>query len=346
MKNKKIIVKVFNVLFFFIVAFVTFYIIFKRNNISFMLKKLSSINIVYVLLAILFMFIYISCEGINIRRVLITLGDKVSIIRSFKYAVVGFFFSAVTPSASGGDPAQLYFMSKDNLSISHSTLALLVELSSFQLVSGILTFVGLIFNREVIMNDVGNLKYFVFIGMLVNIVFLIFLLVMIFSKKLGEKLFNFIFKVLEFFHYKKIDKFKEKSIKQIEEYNFCAMYLKKNKKVLVKIVLTTFVEFLIYYSIPYLIYLSFGLSKYSVFKFITLGAVLYTSVGFLPLPGAMGASEGGFVVLFKMLFPEMILSSAMIISRGISYYLFVLLCGLFIIAFMIKEKFSKGKNSI
>lgn len=337
MKNKRKI-RILNAIFFVIVAFITFYIIFKKNKLTLIIKNLSEVNIFYVLLACFFMFIYIACEGINIRRILKTLNDKITFKSSFKYASVGFFFSAITPSASGGDPMQLYFMKKDNLPLSHSALSLLVELTSFEIVCSFLSLFGYFYNFDIINNQIGRLKYLVIIGIIINILYVLLLLVLIFSKKIAEKLSMFLVKFLELFHYKNIDTFKIKMNKQIEEYHNCSIYIKNNKKLLIKIVLTTFIELLLYHSVPYCIYLAFGLGKYDIITFISLSSVLYTSVAFLPLPGSMGASEGTFVILYKMFFPLNLLSSAMLLSRGISYYLFVVITGVLILACVIRKK--------
>ena len=67
--------------------------------------------------------------------------------------------------------------------------------------------------------------------------------------------------------------------------------LKRNKKILFKIILTTIVQIVLYHSIPYIIYLSFGLNEANFLQFLSLQAVLYISVSSIPLPGAVGASE-------------------------------------------------------
>lgn len=344
MKNNNNKIKILNIIFFVLIAIITFYTIFKKNDIFLIIKTISKVNVLYIIIAILFMLIYISCEGINIRRVLKTLNHDISFASSFKYASVGFFFSGITPSASGGDPAQLYFMSKDNISISHGALSLLVELTSFQFVCCILAIIGLILNRSVLFGKVGYIRYFIIIGIIINLIFLIFLVVMIFSKKLALKLLDLVIKILGKFRYKKIDLFKEKALNQIEEYHNCSLYLKDNKKILLKILLTTIVELILYHSIPYCIYLSFGLNSFSIIKFITLSAVLYTAVAFLPSPGSMGVSEGGFMILYKVLFPLPLLSSAMIISRTISFYLFIIVCGLLILICIVLNKIKDRKN--
>lgn len=336
--KKKIIIKIVNALIFIFVGFITFFVIFKKNNISIIISNIKEVNILYILLAFIFMIIYIACEGINIRRILRTLNDKITIKSSFKYASVGFFFSAITPSASGGDPMQLYFMKKDNLPISHSAISLLIELTSFELICCILAVFGYFYNFNIINSHIGSLKYLVIIGIIFNILYITLLLVMIFSKKLANKIYNIIIKLLNLIHYKKINAFKDRLNKQIEEYHKCSILIKKNKNMLIKVFLTSLIELIVYHMIPYLIYLSFGLNKNDIITFISLSALLYTSVAFLPLPGSMGASEGSFVVLYKMLFPLSILSSAMLLSRAISYYIFVLLTGLIIIICIIKRK--------
>lgn len=337
--NKSISKKIFNALVFIGVAILTFYVIFKDNNIDEIIDNVKEVNLLFIGIAIIAMFIFISCEGINIRRVLRTCGCKITFLKAFKYALVGFFFSSVTPSASGGDPAQLYFMSKDKLPVAHSALSLLVELSSFQFVSCMIAIVGFFYNYDILINNIGNIKYLLFLGLTINVIILLCLLVMIFSKRVALKIIDLICKILRFFHYKKVDEFKEKSILHVEEYHKCSLYLKKNKLVLLKIVFTTTIQMILYHSIPYFVYLSFGLKDVSYISFVFMQAVLFISVSSLPLPGAMGVSEGGFMIIFKMFFPTSILSSAMLISRGISFYLFVIVSAILILIYIIIEKF-------
>ena len=80
----------------------------------------------------------------------------------------------------------------------------------------------------------------------------------------------------------------------------------------------------IYYLIPYCVYKAFGLNGYNIFEIYTIQAVLFTTVSCLPLPGAIGVSETVFLSLFGPVFSTELLSSAMLLSRGISFYLFVI----------------------
>ena len=107
---------------------------------------------------------------------------------------------------------------------------------------------------------------------------------------------------------------------------------------LLKIILTTFIQIVLYHSIPYLVYLSFGLNGANFFQFISLQAVLYISVSAIPLPGAVGVSEGGFLSIYKLLFPTELLTSAMLLSRGVSFYLFVVISGISVLYFSLIKK--------
>ncbi len=343
MKNRKI-KRLANIILFIVLAIITFSIIFKKNSFSEIISNIKNVNPFFILLAIIAMFIFIACEGINIKRVLKNLECNISYIQSFKYALVGFFFSSVTPSASGGDPAQLYFMTKDKLPISKSTLALLVELSSFQFISCLIAIIGFVYNYDILVNSIGNIKYLLAVGLTINIIIFLVLLIMIFSKKFALKVTNFIIKILIFLHFPKVLEVEEKIKLNIDEYHNCSIYLKNNKGLILKILLTSAIQMILYHSIPYFVYLSFGLNEINFLTFIFMEAVLYISVSSLPFPGAMGVSEGGFMMLFKVFFPVNLLSSAMIISRGISFYLFIIISAFLITVYLVVDKIKLNAN--
>lgn len=60
----------------------------------------------------------------------------------YSLQLIGFFYSCITPSASGGQPAQIYYMSKDGLDVSVSTLVLMIVTITYK---AVLVLVGLWF---------------------------------------------------------------------------------------------------------------------------------------------------------------------------------------------------------
>ena len=338
MINKQNAKRIINAVIFILLVAVTFYVVFKDNNIKDILAAVSQAKLAYILLAVGCMFLFIMGEGINIRRVLVTLGDNISIASAFKYALVGFFFSSVTPSASGGDPMQLYFMNKDKVSISHSALALLIEHASFQLTTSLLAIAGFFFNYRMLINNIGDIKYLMLIGMSINIAMLAVMVIMIFSKRMAHGMLLAVKTIMHSFY--------ENGIKHLQDYHECSVHLKNNKKLFAKIIFTTPIQLFMFYSIPYLVYRSLGLNDQSMLTFVFMQAVLFVSVSSLPFPGAVGISEGSFMIMFKMLFPATLLGGAMLLSRGISFYLFVLVSGALILLFMLYDKYAVKKAAL
>ena len=140
----------------------TFYIIFKNNNIEEIINAISSLNINYTIIGIVCSCTFIICEGINIGRNLKLMEYEIKFFTSIKYAIVGLFFSSVTPSASGGQPMQVYYMHKDGIQVSHSSLALLMDLASFQFVTVTMAIVGYIAEHKLLVNTLGKYKIFSF----------------------------------------------------------------------------------------------------------------------------------------------------------------------------------------
>jgi len=344
MKSRK--VRIVYILLFLLCVSVTFFVIFRNNDINLIFNNLQKVDLRFIFLAILCMFGYISGEGINIRRVLKTSGHNVSYLNSFKYASIGFFFSSITPSSTGGDPAQLFFMSKDKLPVSLSALALLVELTSYQFVLCILSLLGLATNYSILMSSSNNFKYFLFLGMFINFIYLTFLVMMIFSKSTVIKILKFVRNILKKFKYKKSDLFYDKCIKQVDEYHKCAIYLKNHKIVLLKIFVTTLIQMIMFYSVSYFVYRSFGLHGENFLTFVLLQASLSMAVSYMPMPGTVGASEGAFMIMFKTLFPIKFLSSAMLITRGINFYLFIIITGVIVLCSVFYRKICKKNESI
>ncbi len=321
-KTKKIKKTIRNLIVFVLLIGLTFYLIFKDQNVLEILKIALSVKKRYILVAIIAMCLYLLGETINITRILKELGEKSTFLRNIRYTLIGFFFSSITPAASGGQPMEIYYMHKEKIAVANSTLALLVHLTSFQIVTITLGIISTVLHFEIVKS---GLIYLVIIGILLNSSALALLAISIFSKRLSKGLINFAVKVLKFFRISNIEKKQESLEKELEKYQESAVYIKEHKKLMIKTLATTFVQIIIYYSIPYWVYLAFGFTSYNFFQIVTLQAMLYATVSGIPSPGAVGVSEGAFIEIFKGVFPTAMINSAILLNRGASFYLFVII---------------------
>lgn len=314
-----------NFILFILLIIITFAVLLKGEDITQILSILGSVKIQYVLIGILCMAIYISCEAINIGRSLKTLNEKSTFIQNLKYALIGFFFSAITPAASGGQPMQIYYMHKDKISVSNSTLALLLNLTSMQIITIGFALVSLCFNYQYLNRF---LIVFFIVGILLNLSALILLLIAIISKRLSRGMVHFAEKVLKFFRVKNINSKKEKLENELEQYHESAIYIKHNKKVIIKILLTTLVQFFAYYSVTFWTYKALGMNEANILEITSMQSVLFATVSGIPSPGAVGVTEGAFKEIFRNIYPGAMMSSAILLNRGINFYFFVIFSGI------------------
>lgn len=325
-----------NFILFILLIIVTFSILLNGEDITQILNILGSVKIQYVLIGVLCMFIYICLEAVNIGRTLKKLNEKSNFLKNLKYALIGFFFSAITPAASGGQPMQVYYMYKDNIQPSNATLALLLNLTSMQIITISFALISLCFNYQYL-NKVLIICFIV--GILLNLSALILLLIAIISKRLSRGIINFAVKVLKIFKVRNIEEKKEKLEKQLEQYQESAIYIKQNRGLMLKILFTTVVQFLAYYSVTYWTYKALGLNEVNIIQIVSMQSVLYATVSGIPSPGAVGVTEGAFTEIFRNIYPGAMMSSAILLNRGINFYLFVIFSGVVTVVNHIKADY-------
>lgn len=342
-KAKKIKKTIRNLIVFILLIGLTFYLIFKDQNVLEILNIAVSVKKRYILVAIIAMCLYLLGETINITRILKELGEKSTFLRNIRYTLIGFFFSSITPAASGGQPMEIYYMHKEKIAVANSTLALLVHLTSFQIVTITLGILSTILHFEIVKS---GLIYLVVLGILLNSTALTLLAISIFSKRLSKGLINFAVKVLKFFRIPNIEKKQESLEKELEKYQESAVYIKEHKKLMIKTLVTTFIQVIIYYSIPYWVYLAFGFTGYNFFQIVTLQAMIYATVSGIPSPGAVGVSEGAFIEIFKGVFPATMMNSAILLNRGASFYLFVIISAIITTITALKTKNYEVKEEL
>lgn len=329
-----------NLIFMILLISITFYLLFKDVSITSLVSVIKTVNPIYLLIALSMMFLFILCEAFNIHAILKSLNERVSLKKCIGYSFIGFYFSSITPSASGGQPAQVYYMNRDNINISYSSLTLLIIAVVYQTVILLYGFFMYFFKYTFIVNNIRGIKWLLVYGIIINIFIIGFIFTVIFSKNLVSRFVRFAINLLSKF---KIIKNKNEILSkiaiQLNEYTTGAKYIKKNPILLVKVLCIIILQLTSMYLIPYFIYKSFRLSTYGIMDILSIQALLTIAVSSLPLPGAVGATESSFMILFKIFFSKELLLSAMLLSRGISFYAFLFISGIITIIIHIKSSY-------
>ena len=325
-----------NLIFFVALIIFTFWYIFKDQDLNELKEALSRANKAYIILAALLMLCVHLMESINVRSILTSLGEKnFSIFRALKYTAIGVFFSAITPAATGGQPVEIYYMSKDGIKPSNGTMAMLMQLCAFQISTIGLSIICALLNLHLLQ---GNLIWFYILGIVLNGTALTIMLLSVFSKKITRKLVDILIKIIKKLKTRNYELKIQKLEEEYEQYTKSAVFVKTHKKEFLKSLLRVTIQTAIFHSIPYFIYRAFNLNELTILNLFTMQAILYTTVSSIPLPGAIGISETLFLKLYGSAFGESILSGAMLLYRFVSFYLYILIFLIIVIINAIKNK--------
>lgn len=316
-RNKNI----FNAIFLIAVFALTLWSIFSGEDMGRVLSYVSTVNPWYLITGIVCVVTFIWGESIIIYYLMRTLGYKVRARRCYLYSFVGFFFSCITPSASGGQPAQIYYMNKDKISIPVSTLVLMIVTITYKMVLVLLGIAVLLIRPPQVMKYLEPEMGWCYLGIFLNVVCVAGMLVLAFHPSLAKKMITGGLRILERIHIvKKIPARMERLEQSMDKYNAAALYFRSHMKVVANVLLITFVQRMLLFFITWLTYRGFGLKEISMPVIVMLQGMISVCVDMLPLPGGMGISEKLFLGIFIPVFGKALTLPAMIVSRGISYY--------------------------
>ncbi|MBP8640621.1 MAG: flippase-like domain-containing protein [Oscillospiraceae bacterium] len=307
----------------------TFYVIFKDTSIKEIWGLLKNVRMSFVYAGILAMLGFILFQGLVIGLSAQCLKTRLTPWQMLQYSFVSFFYSGITPSSVGGQPMQFYYMCRDRISPSKATLVLFVTNMTYQIVILVLGLIMFFAKLKFILSVNSAIVILFFLGLSVNLAILLILIGVMFSENLLKRILNSIIVFLSKIKIiKKPEKARQSIESYLEEYKSGIALIKANGKRFFFILLSTIAHFVLYHMVPYFVYRAFGFSALSIFDFIAISSVMYIAVALFPLPGAVGAAESGFVVLFGPLFGSSILA-AMLLSRFINFYTMMILSGAF-----------------
>ncbi|MEG0227816.1 MAG: lysylphosphatidylglycerol synthase transmembrane domain-containing protein [Lachnospiraceae bacterium] len=317
---------IWNVLFLILVFGFTIYSVFHGEDLAAVLSNIGKVNPWYLIPGIVCVVVFIWGESAIIYYMMGTLQISTKRWTCFQYSCIGFFFSCITPSASGGQPAQIYYMHKNKIPIPIATLVLMVVTITYK---SILVFIGLflvVFQRGFVHKYLGGVLPIFYLGLILNIGCCILMMVLVFHPLVAKNIMMKCLRVLEKLHIlRKKQSRTQKLEASMDQYNATAAYLKQHKKVIFNVVAMTFLQRFILFFATYFVYRAFGLHGTSIYDVVMLQATISVAVDMLPLPGGMGISENLFLIIFKPIFIAGYLLPGMILSRGLAYYAQLLL---------------------
>ena len=249
------------------------------------------------------------------------MGEAVIFKYLLRISFVGFFFSCVTPSASGGQPMQAWFMTRDGVPVQLSTLALLIVTINYKSVLLIYGFALIIFQPPGIYGMLSGAMPWIYIGLFFNFMIVWFMIILAIKPKFAETIVMWIFSQLsKIFKKRKFYIIEKKAQRAMSDYVVRSKNLMKHKTLMLKVLGITFIQRTILFFTTYLVIVSFGFTDIGPGTATWLQGLISLSVDMLPLPGGMGASEHIFNLIFRPVLGSNLTTPALIVSRGLAYY--------------------------
>lgn len=334
-KKKKLIL---SIILFIVIVFLTFYIIFSKNDISGMWAAINSINIKYIILLCIMMISYFFVQGIFFKELLKTLNIKINILRGTFYAIVEFFFSAITPGSAGGQPLVLYYMGKDGISMKKSPILLMYSTIMFKIYIMFFSIIIILFKSDLI-TSYGPIVFTMFVlGIICDIVIVSVYLLFMYSKKVIRVILNGYYSIVNKL-FKKGYNIEEKINESLNQYSNNANLIKKDIPKLLKCLLITFIQRTIMFSMVYVIYRGFGFNGFGYFEFLLLQVFIQMCLEAMFVPGATGVSELLSNSLFVTYFGSLATTS-MLLFRTMSFYVPLIVISI-LIFIIVKIKYKK-----
>ena len=341
-KNKRVI---FNGAFLLIVFVLTIYGVFHGEDLGAMMDAIRSADKRWLVPGLALVAFFIWGESIIIWYMMRSYGIKLKKRTCFLFSSVGFFFSCITPSASGGQPMQAYYMNTKNISIPVSAVILMIITITYKLVLVVVGIGVAVFGRGFLHQYLEGILPVFYLGLGLNIFCVTFMTILVFHPLLARSALVWGLSILEKFH---ILHHKEGRLKKLENsmdtYRDTAAYLKTHPRVIVNVIAITFVQRMAMFAVTWFVYKAFSLSGTGFWTVLFLQAVISVSVDMLPLPGGMGISETLFLTIFTPVFGTLLLPG-MVLSRGLGYYGELLISALFTIVAQLTIGQGHGKEN-
>lgn len=314
--------------FFLLVMILSFYTVFRGQDMRQIRLAMGKLSPAALLAAMFTALFFVSAEGIMIHYLLRSLNGRSSLRRCIVYSFIGFFYSGITPSATGGQPMQLYYMTKDRNSMSESSVVLMTVALLYKLVLVLIGIAALVFWHRPLRICLKEYFPLFLLGLALNTILVLLLLAVMLAPEGMKRIISGIEKMLVRARILKASRKRQEKIDQfVDGYRGAVHFLLEHKGKVLAVCLFTLVQRASVFVLTWIIYLGFSLQGTDGLSIMLLQASVYIAVDMLPVPGAQGITEMMYRSVFGGIFKGKYLMPSLYVTRGINFY-FVLLVSL------------------
>lgn len=293
----------------------------------------------YICAAVVCMLFFILTEAVALRVILCRYGNRTTLKNSIFYSATDIYFSAITPSATGGQPACAFMMIRDGVAGSTATVALLANLAMYTLSIFVLGILAILFYPSVFACFSKISRILVCIGIVTQLFLLMFFIMLLADKRLLRKILVGVVRLGARLHIvRHADTRIAKIDTALESYSRDAEALRGHRGMLVRVFLMNLAQRASQIAVTAFVYLASGGGWRDALRIFALQCYVVLGASFVPIPGAMGITDFLMIDAFGTMLPAQAATSLELLSRTLSFYCCIVICAFFVFIRFLSSK--------
>ena len=335
---KKINKRVFWSVVTLILAILTVFLVFRSSGMTFaeLLQVLKKADVKWMLPAAICSLGIVAFEGEAVLTILQRAGYRQKQRRGFVYAAADCYFSAITPSATGGQPASAFFMMKDGVPAAVTTACLLANLVMYNAAILTIGFACILLRPELFLHFQPGCRLLIILGILVLSVMGMIFFGLLWRQKILERVALAVIRFLAGIHLMRYpERWQERLRLAMLDYKACVDLLSGSRRMWIKAYFYNVMQRVCQFLVTVFVYLAISggsdtLTNTSPLQPVSLWATqCFVSLGAncVPIPGSMGVTDYLMLDGYLNLMDRQAAYRLQILTRGLSFYFCVLLSG-------------------
>lgn len=279
------------------------------------------------------MLAYIVFNALMVDCLLKGLGYRKSFLKNLSYAAADIYFSAITPSGTGGQPVEGYLMVKDGIPGAISTVVMITNLLFYTMAIVLLGALGLLLRPSSFLRFGVFSRILIVIGMVIQLTLSTFYGLLLWKKRLMQHICDWFLRVLAKLHLiHNLERKQEKLYATMECYGEATTLLRGKRKLMAQGLFLNVCHRACQILVTVFCFLAGGGSWRMVPELFAMQSNVVLGAYCIPIPGSMGVTDYMMLDGFSSMgMTEERCANLELLSRGLSFYICILLCGILVL---------------
>lgn len=283
---------------------------------------------------------YIVFEGLALLALCRAMGCPRRGNRGMLYAAADIYFSAITPSATGGQPASALLMMNDGIPGAVTTVVLLLNLALYNVAMLASMAAGLAVYPQVFSAFDTPAHVLIVLSTFLHVVLLAGIILLVFHERIFLRIMNLMLHLGQKLRLlKNAESRREKLLKIESDYKQSAGTLHKKVPFLLEALLYNVLQRLATSLVPSVLYAASGGSAGDAAKLFAIQSMAVVGSNSVPVPGAVGVADYLFLNGYGSLMADPV--NLELLARSFSFYCCVLICAVLLLAAIVTQKASR-----